>query len=108
MQNPEDVPPLLAHGGFALLIVDHIGPREPGIGLVEWANRRHPELPIVLASTVELSGREVYSLSRSSLNDFVRKPFDIDRLRKIVRRAVGTPVPALVLDRESALLALAI
>lgn len=112
VQNPEDVPPLLAHGGFSLLIVDHIGPREPGLGLVEWANRMHPELPVLLASTVELSVRELYSLSRSSLNDFVRKPFDIDRLRKIVDRAVnrtaGRHHPALLPDRESALLALAV
>src|SRR5437899_5435435 len=84
---------LLRHAAPRLAIVDVWMPEMDGIELVERMRNQAPGVPIIVISghgTIETAVRVI----RLGAFDFLEKPFPLDALLGVVRRALGTNADA--------------
>ncbi|MGY6533808.1 MAG: nitrogen assimilation response regulator NtrX [Pararhodobacter sp.] len=63
--------------------------RMDGIGILMWARREHPEIPVVIISghgNIEIAVAAI----KKGAYDFIEKPFNIDQLLVVIGRAMET------------------
>ncbi|NQT91208.1 MAG: sigma-54-dependent Fis family transcriptional regulator [Lentisphaerae bacterium] len=70
-----------------LLLLDVVMPEKDGLTLLREARELYPGLPVIMISGTT-SARPVVEAMRVGAQDFVTKPFDVEELRHIVRRAI--------------------
>jgi CheY-like chemotaxis protein len=76
-----------AEGGVDLLLTDVIMPEMGGRELVRRLRQEHPQLK-VLAITGYLLAEDLESLRQDSILDVLHKPFEVNSLAQVVRRAL--------------------
>lgn len=91
-QNPDEVIPCLNDCHFDLVIIEHGEPQCSGFELAAEINHSYPLLPLILVSTVNVTAESLSDFLHPCNNFFMRKPFDITRLRRIIEM-VTQPVP---------------
>ncbi len=88
---------LLAGQRFDLCLTDMRLPDGDGLALVEWLQREQPALPVAVITAHGNVEAAVRALKLGAF-DFVAKPIDLDRLRKLVHTALrleaGRPAAA--------------
>ncbi len=70
-----------------LLLLDIIMPDKDGITFLREAREMYPGLPVIMVSA-STSVRSVVESMRIGACDFVAKPFDVEELRRLVRRSL--------------------
>ena len=71
-----------------LIVLDLLLPGMNGIEALHRFKQRLPDVPVVMVSGYG-SAREIAECMRRGASDFLRKPFDEDRLRLVLRTALG-------------------
>ncbi len=71
-----------------LIVLDLLMPGMNGIEALHRFKQRLPDVPVVMVSGYA-SAREIAECMRRGASDFLRKPFDEDRLRLVLRTALG-------------------
>ncbi len=71
-----------------LIVLDLLLPGMNGIEALHRFKQRLPDVPVVMVSGYG-SAREIAECMRLGASDFLRKPFDEDRLRLVLRTALG-------------------
>ncbi|MDP6490689.1 MAG: sigma-54 dependent transcriptional regulator [Kiritimatiellia bacterium] len=74
-----------------LVLLDVMMPEEDGLTFLRRLQTSHPDLPVVMISAAS-SVRPVVEAMRVGATDFVSKPFDVEEIKHIVRRALETSV----------------
>ncbi len=80
---------LLGQEPFQLVISDVKMPELDGIGLLAWIRARLPGLPVILVTAYATVPAAV-AATRDGAFDYVSKPFDVDELQAVVRKALAT------------------
>ena len=78
---------LEAREKFDLIVTDLVNDGLGGIGLLERANERFPDIPVVLMTTVRRIGYALEAV-RNGAYDYLLKPFEREQLLAFVRRAL--------------------
>ncbi len=78
---------LLAAERVDAVLLDVIMPDKDGIEFLREIRSRYPDLPVVMISAAS-SVRRVVEAMREGASDYVSKPFDVDEVRFIVKRAI--------------------
>jgi DNA-binding response OmpR family regulator len=88
----------LETGDYALLVLDLGLPRLSGMDLLKWLRGRGGTLPVLILTARDTVADRVAGLDGGA-DDYLVKPFDLDeliaRLRALLRRSAGRPVPVL-------------
>ena len=71
-----------------LIVLDLLMPGMNGIEALHRFKQRLPDVPVVMVSG-HGSAREIAECMRRGASDFLRKPFDEDRLRLVLWTALG-------------------
>jgi two-component system, NtrC family, response regulator PilR len=82
----------LGENSFDLCITDMRLPDGNGIGLVEYIQHHHPDLPVAVLTAYGNAQAAVESLKAGAF-DFVSKPVDLQMLRKLVDSALKLKEP---------------
>ena len=80
---------VLARQKIDLLLLDVIMPEMDGIAFLREAHARYPRLPVIMVSASN-SVRSVVQAMQEGAFDFVTKPFDIEEIRRLARRAIDS------------------
>ncbi len=80
---------VLAREPVELVLTDVIMPDMDGLTFLRHVRERHPGLPVVMISASS-SVRPVVEAMRQGAQDYVAKPFDVEEVQHIVRRAMET------------------
>jgi DNA-binding NtrC family response regulator len=88
-ESAEEAQTLLAREPVDLALLDVVMPGRSGIDLLRLIHADHPDLPVIMVSASTAIPSVVEAIRLGAV-DFVGKPFDIENLRHIVRRAVET------------------
>ncbi len=88
----------LSAESFAAVVLDLGLPRRDGLSVLQWLRGRNDATPVLILTARDQLEDRVRGLDLGA-DDYVLKPFDLDeiaaRLRALVRRAHGRPVPVL-------------
>ncbi len=71
-----------------LIVLDLLMPGMNGIEALHRFKQRLPDVPVVMVSG-HGSAREIAECMRRGASDFLRKPFDEDRLRLVLQTVLG-------------------
>ncbi len=71
-----------------LILLDLLLPGMNGVEALHRFKRRLPDVPVVMVSGYG-PAREIDECMRGGASDFLRKPFDEDRLRLVLQTALG-------------------
>ena len=71
-----------------LIVLDLVLPGMNGIEALQRFKQRLPEVPVVVISGYAPAG-DIAECMRRGASDFLRKPFDEDRLRRVLQTALG-------------------
>ncbi len=71
-----------------LILLDLLLPGMNGLEALHRFKRRLPDVPVVMVSGYG-AAREIDECMRGGASDFLRKPFDEDRLRLVLRTVLG-------------------
>ena len=71
-----------------LIVLDLVLPGMNGVEALQRFKQRLPEVPVVVISGYAPAG-DVAECMRRGASDFLRKPFDEDRLRRALQTALG-------------------
>ena len=88
-ESAEEARDKLSETKIDLLILDVVMPKKGGLEFLKDVNSLYPAMPVVMVSA-STSVRPVVEAMRIGAHDFVTKPFDVDELRRIVKRVVKT------------------
>ena len=77
----------------SLIVVDIVLPQMDGITVAAQILRMHPEATVVMVSATE-SRQKLLDCRRLGVTDFILKPFSIDKVVEVARRALVPPGPA--------------
>ena len=72
-----------------LLLLDVVMPEKDGIEFLKEARTMYPDLPVIMVSA-STSVRPVVEAMQKGALDFITKPFDIEEIRRVVRRAIDS------------------
>lgn len=97
----EDYNITLAHSGegaieegrkrkFDLILTDLRMPETGGLNVLEWFRKEQPEALVVLMTAFGSSSSAIESM-RHGAYDYISKPFKIDELRQMIRKALSVP-----------------
>ena len=90
----------LSTESFAAVVLDLGLPKRDGLSVLKWLRERHDATPVLILTARDQLEDKVRGLDLGA-DDYVLKPFDLDeiaaRLRALVRRAHGRPVPVIAL-----------
>ena len=78
---------VLAGNRVDLLLLDVIMPEKDGIEFLHEARVRYPDLPVIMVSA-STSVRPVVEAMQKGAFDFVTKPFDVEEMRRVGKRAL--------------------
>ncbi len=87
--NGEEALALLAQDPVALVLLDVMMPGLSGLDLLRQIHAIYPGLPAIMISAATAIPPVVEAIRMGAL-DFVAKPFDVENLRHVVRRALET------------------
>lgn len=79
----------LAQDSWSLVITDLKMPNLDGLGLLQQAVARYPDLPVVLITAHGTVETAVSAMKRGAF-DYITKPFDQDELLAVVKKALAT------------------
>lgn len=85
--NAEEAAAILSQQPIDLLLLDVMMPETDGIAFLREAHARYPRLPVIMVSASN-SVRSVVEAMQQGAYDFVTKPFDIEEIRRLARRAI--------------------
>ena len=88
----------IAHGFPGIVVSDIKMPRMDGLTLMQRAKEIDPEMPVILVSAHGDIAMAVQAM-RDGAYDFIERPYDAERLREMVERALTNR--ALVLDNRA-------
>ncbi|MCB0394973.1 MAG: response regulator [Bdellovibrionales bacterium] len=83
VENPEAILPLVREGGFELLLIDYDVQKSKKSHFVNFLSFHHPDLPIVLMATQNMSDLPKEALYACA--DYIEKPFPADVLLEMCR-----------------------
>lgn len=72
---------------ISLVITDLVMPERDGIELLDELQARYPGMPVIMVSG-HATVRPVVKSIRKGAYDFISKPFEVDEIQKLVRRAI--------------------
>jgi DNA-binding NtrC family response regulator len=78
---------ILSRQPVDLLLLDVIMPEKDGIAFLREAHARYPRLPVIMISASS-SVRSVVEAIQEGAFDFLTKPFDVEEVRRLARRAI--------------------
>jgi DNA-binding NtrC family response regulator len=84
---------LLARTPVDLLLSDHCMPGMSGIALLEIVKSRYPNIVRMMLTSDEEASVFVAALRDGSVRRFMRKPWDDDELREVLRQALRVSAP---------------
>jgi two-component system response regulator AtoC len=76
------------HHNFDLILTDLRMPDSDGIGVLEWFRKEQPEAIVVLMTAFGSSSSAIEAMRQGAF-DYISKPFKIEELRNIVRKALS-------------------
>jgi two-component system, NtrC family, response regulator AtoC len=79
----------LGGSDFDLVILDYRLPDTDGLSLLEWMRHEYPDLPVILVTAYSSVEGAVRAMKLGAF-DYIHKPFDIDELVLVVRKALAT------------------
>jgi DNA-binding NtrC family response regulator len=85
----EEAQAILAREQVDLVLMDVVLPGRSGLDLLRQTQADHPDLPVIMVSATTALPPVVEAIRQGAL-DFVSKPFDVENLRHMVRRALET------------------
>jgi DNA-binding response OmpR family regulator len=74
---------------YRLLLTDLEMPEVDGLELARKAKKQHPEIKVIMVTANKTVDIAIQSL-RHRIDGYVRKPFNISELRKVVRQTLCT------------------
>lgn len=77
----------LPQAAFDVMLLDVVLPGASGVDFLRKVREQHPHLPVIMISGAA-SIKPVMTALQLGASDFIRKPFDIDELRLVVKRAL--------------------
>ncbi len=80
---------ILAREQVDLILLDVIMPGQSGIDMLRQIHADYPEMPVIMVSASTSTPPVVEAIREGAL-DFVNKPFDVENIRYVVRRAIET------------------
>lgn len=75
---------------YDLVFLDIGVPELDGLDCAEMVNQQHPDLPVIVSSSIKLPARLAARLLSHPSNFLVNKPFDIKEIRQIVVHACSS------------------
>ncbi len=89
-RNPRDAQRLLAERAFDVLLVDNVMPQLSGLDLIREyvASTPEGERPQILMMTAHATVESAIEAMKLGALDYLQKPFEIDELLVVVRRAI--------------------
>jgi len=85
----EEAQKILARELMDLVLLDVVMPGRSGLDLLRQIRADHPDLPVIMVSASTAIPAVVEAIREGAL-DFVSKPFDVENIRHVVRRAIET------------------
>jgi len=85
----EEAQAVLAREPVDLVLLDVVMPGRSGLDLLRQIRTDHPEMPVIMVSASAAIPSVVEAIRQGAL-DFVCKPFDVENLSLVVRRAIET------------------
>ena len=85
----EEALAVLFSGQVDLVLLDVVMPGRSGLDLLRQIHSDHPDLPVVMVSASTAIAPVVEAIRKGAV-DFVGKPFDVENIRHVVRRALET------------------
>src|ERR1051325_6932003 len=76
------------HHNFDLILTDLRMPDSDGIGVLEWFRKEQPDAIVVLMTAFGSSSSAIEAMRQGAF-DYISKPFKIEELRNIVRKALS-------------------
>lgn len=72
---------------FDIVLLDIRMPKMNGLDVLKRIRKSHPNLPVIMFTAIGTSERAIEAMKMGAF-DYVAKPFDVDELLAIVRRAI--------------------
>lgn len=85
--DPKMAQDLLRKERYDILIADLIMPNMDGIGLLEFCKNLNPDLPVIILTGYGTVKTAVEAIKKGAF-DYVTKPYNIDEIDLIVKRAL--------------------
>ena len=85
----EEAQAILSREQVALTLLDVVMPGRSGLDLLRQIHADHPDLPVIMVSASTAIPPVVEAIRQGAV-DFVGKPFDVENIRHVVRRALET------------------
>ncbi len=85
----EEAQAVLSREQVDIVLLDVVMPGRSGLDLLRQIHVDHPELPVIMVSASTAIPPVVEAIRQGAV-DFVGKPFDVENLRHVVRRALET------------------
>jgi DNA-binding NtrC family response regulator len=87
VSDPSMAQDLLKKGDFDILIADLIMPQVDGIRLLEFTKGMNPDLPVIILTGYGTVKTAVEAMKKGAF-DYITKPYNIDEIDLIVKRAL--------------------
>ena len=85
--NPREALRMVDEEGFDLLVTDIKMPEMDGLELLRRVRASHPDLPVVMMTGYGSADNAIQALNLGAFN-FVRKPFAVEEILKVVRKGL--------------------
>ncbi len=85
----EEAQAVLSREQVDVVLLDVVMPGRSGLDLLRQAHADHPDLPVIMVSASTAIPPVVEAIRQGAV-DFVGKPFDVENIRHVVRRALET------------------
>ncbi len=107
-KNGNEAISLLKKETFDLVLMDIEMPGLSGLEAIQHVKKMHPNLPVIIMTAFGTTERVIAAMKYGAF-EYIEKPFDLDRLKEIVKEALYTkyvntteaPLPAETKDIES-------
>ncbi|MFZ1754458.1 MAG: response regulator, partial [Caldilineaceae bacterium] len=77
--NVDEARRLLSEGEWSLVLTDLVMPYETGFDLLDWIDKNHPQLPVIVL-TAHTTPAVINQVQQARVAGMLRKPFSLDEL----------------------------
>ncbi|MBW7848110.1 MAG: sigma-54-dependent Fis family transcriptional regulator [Bacteroidales bacterium] len=88
-KNGNEAINLLKKGEFDLVLMDIEMPGLSGLEAIQHIKKMHPNLPVIIMTAFGTTERVIAAMKYGAF-EYIEKPFDLDRLKEIVKEALST------------------
>lgn len=91
LQDLNKIPEVLDKGEFDIAFVDIVMPEKDGIAVLEQIKSIRPELPVVMMSGYSVEDQRDRAQELGAVT-CLKKPFEMEDVRRIVKMAIGKDI----------------